>query len=226
MDDFDLEYYLYKFKRHLDSVHQLSRDQQFADACKYFNDTHYLSADRDQAFKNLKSMLISKVDVSIDSRTMVLSQNGSVMVDDVEEHAETSCSSCHSEFGDADVMIAKLRNAGVILKQSKPTIVINFERPVSAQVFQNIKSIKRAIKRHTKYGWIHSTETNLYSKLYGLMPTIGHPILPNGHPHLPVKNYICFTKGFDTDQVNVQQGFFIKTYIKLIDGLKVEFKHN
>lgn len=218
----DLVYFVPKFKRHLHSVHKLSRNQEFADAYHNFEVSAVASPERDQAFQILKSMLKSKVNSSIDSHTTVLDKGGKVAVDDVEYHDAPSCGSCHNSRHDVDVMISKLKSAGVVIKQSRPTIDIQSIRPASRQETRNIKSMEKTIHRYITYGWIVSIERNLYSKLYDDMPTVGHPTLPDGHPTLPVETYICFTRAIDTNKVILKGEItFVKTYIKLPKGLIV-----
>ena len=106
----DLEDYLSKFKRHLDSVHTLSRDQQLADLYHTFEISPVASTERNEAFQTLKSMLQSTVNSSIESRTTILDKSGKVVVDDVDDHEEETCSSCHSLRDDVDVMTSKLKS--------------------------------------------------------------------------------------------------------------------
>lgn len=61
----DLEDFVSKFKHHLDSVRQLSRDQQLADLYHNFEISPVASTERNEAFQTLKSMLQSTVNSSI-----------------------------------------------------------------------------------------------------------------------------------------------------------------
>jgi ArsR family metal-binding transcriptional regulator len=225
---FDLEDYLSKFKRHLDSVHTLSRDQRLANLYHAFEISPVASAERDEAFQQLKSMLQSTVNGQIDSRTTILDKSGKVVVDDVDEHEEETCSSCHSLRDDVDVMITKLRSAGVILKQTKPTIEIIFDRPAaSKQERRYTKVMENVIYRYNKRGWAISVERNMYSKLYDDMPTVGHSKLPIGHPSLPVETYICFTRAINTNRVTLKgEIIIIKSYVKVPKMLLVKLSYN
>jgi hypothetical protein len=119
-------------------------------------------------------------------------------------------------------MISKLKSAGVVIKQSKPNIEINFNRPPSRQETRNIKSMEKAIYRYINKKWLITTESNLYSKLYDDMPIPGHPMLPEGHPSLPVETYICLTREVDRNRVIVKgEIMFVKTYIKFPKDLMV-----
>jgi hypothetical protein len=222
----DLEDYLSKFKRHLDSVHTLSRDQQLADLYHTFEISPVASTERNEAFQTLKSMLQSTVNSSIESRTTILDKSGKVVVDDVDDHEEETCSSCHSLRDDVDVMTSKLKSAGVIIKQSKPTIEINFDRPASRQERLYTKVMENVIYRYNKRGWAISIERNIYSKLYDDMPTAGHSKLPIGHPSLPVETYICFTRAINTNRVTLKgENIIIKSYVKLPKDLLVKLSY-
>lgn len=227
---YDLEDFVAKFKRHLNSVHKLSQYQPFADAYNMFEITPVASAEREQNFQNLKSMLQSKVNSEIETRTTILDKSGKVVADDVDEHNVSSCASCHTSRDDVDVMLTKLKSAGVAIKQSKPTIEINFNRqsirPASRQETRNIKSMENVIYRYIKRGWQITIERNIYSKLYDDMPTIGHPKLPDGHPSIPVETHLCFTRAIDINRVLLHgENIIMKSYVKVPKILLVKLSY-
>lgn len=149
------------------------------------------------------------------------------MVDDVDDHEEEICSNCHASSDDVDVMISKLKSEGVRIKQSKPTIEINFETPVSRQERRYTKTMENVIDRYIKRGLDIAIERNIYSKFYDDMPTVGHPKLPEGHPSLPVENYICFTRAINTNRVVLHgENIIIKSYVKLPKVLLVKLSYN
>lgn len=219
----DLEDFVSKFKRHLKSVHGLSCDQGFADAYYKFEISAVASPERDSAFQILKSMLTSKVNSEIGSRTTMLDKSGKVVVDDVDDHAFINCTNCHISRDDVDVIIAKLKSAGVAIQQSKPNIDIQLNRSALRQERRYTKSMEKTIHRYIKYGWIVSIERNIYSKLYDDMPTVGHPMLAHGHPPLPVQTHLCFTKAIDPNRVLLHgENIIIKTYVKVPTMLLVK----
>ena len=223
----DLRDFVSKFKGHLNSVRGLSRHQEFADTYYKFETSAVASPERDEAFQQLKSMLQSNVNGQIDSRTTILDKSGKVVVDDVDEHEEVACTACHGSRDDVDVMITKLRSAGVILKQTEPTIEINFDRPASRQERRYTKAMEKVIYRYSKRGWAISVERNIYSKLYDDMPRAGHPMLPEGHPSLPVYTHLCFTRAVDTNKVILKgENIIVKTYIKAPIYLTVKMNYN
>jgi hypothetical protein len=203
-------------------------DQQLADQYNDFQKNSVGSTERDIAFQKLKNALTSKTNIDFDARTTILNINGVVAVDDIDDHEYAGCVDCHSNLNDPDVMVSKLRSVGVSLNIRNPIVTVTPEAPPKrdptkaikkdpkAIVNQKmIKELEKAINCNIKKKWIISTEKNLYSKFFSL--------LPPGHPKLPVQNYVCFTQEMDKNIVGEQ--FIIKTFIRLPSGLDISIKY-
>lgn len=203
------------FKQHSKSIRGLASDQQFATLFTNFHNQPVGSAERELAFQNLKKTLISKTHSQLDARTTIVDKSGLIIVDDIDDHAEVNCASCHNIANDTDVILSRLRSIGVSLNNKKPIVTVALERPKAESNKKIIQSLEKTIRFNIKKRWLISEESNLYAKFISS--------LPPGHPTLPVQKNICFTREMDKNIAG--ESFLIKTFIKLPRGLYIHIKY-
>lgn len=212
-----------QFKKHSRAIRGLVKDPQLAALYTGFYNQSVGSTERGLAFQTLKTALTSKTNSKLDARTTLLDNSGVVIADDIDDHKNEACASCHGPIGDTDVIVAKLRSAGVSLNTKSPIVTVTLEQPKKQdkqdpEAIANqkiIKALEKTINININQNWIITIESNLYAKFYSL--------LPQNHPKLPVRKYVCFTK--EIDQNIRGEPFIIKSFIGLLPGLNIDIKY-